>query len=192
MAKAKKAVKKAVKKTVKKAVKKKAGAKSAKKSVTRKKTAPKACARKKPVRGRTAAKRPAAAKPAGRGKMSSRETQKLREALLDLRERLSGQVNVLKHDSLTRNDSVFSLEDGTDAFDRQFGLSLANCENEALQEVEEALRRLDNKSYGVCEECAGAIEKPRLKALPFVRTCIQCQSEIEKRRGGTMMPRLAP
>ncbi|MBN1557345.1 MAG: TraR/DksA family transcriptional regulator [Lentisphaerae bacterium] len=170
-----------------------------KKAVARKKAAPKRkAAKRKPVR-KTAARRRAAAKsPAGApakskaGKMTARELKSLREALLNLRERLSGQVNVLKQESLTRNDSVFSLEDGTDAFDRQFGLSLANSENEALQEVDEALRRLDEGMYGICEECGGGIEKPRLKALPFVRTCIQCQSEIERRRGGTMMPRFVP
>jgi RNA polymerase-binding transcription factor DksA len=118
--------------------------------------------------------------------MSPRDKAELREKLFALRERLTGQIASLKSESLTRSDSVYSMEDGTDAFDRQFGLSLANSENEALHDVDEALRRLEEGAYGVCDECSGLIEGPRLKALPFVRTCISCQSEIEKKRGSIL------
>ncbi|OVE74195.1 hypothetical protein BVX94_01115 [bacterium B17] len=79
-----------------------------------------------------------------------------------------------------RNDSVVSVEDGTDAFDRQFALNIISSENDALFEIDEALRRLDGGTYGGCEECGCIIDVPRLAALPFVRMCIKCQSEAEK------------
>jgi DnaK suppressor protein len=187
----------------------------AKKKATRKKTAEtparkttgRTPAGKKAVSGKRAApKKKAAAKtaartatPAGRAgttsaakpsRMTARQKGELREALFALRERLVNQVNSLKSASLTRSDSVYSMEDGTDAFDRQFGLTLANSEVEALQNVDEALRSLEQGTYGLCDECGGAIEVPRLKALPFVRTCIGCQSQIEKKRGafGPILP----
>jgi DnaK suppressor protein len=149
-----------------------------------------AAAGKAPVRRAAQAAGPKAGSDAKKVRMTARQKRELQEALFALRERLVNQINSLKNASLTRSDSVYSLEDGTDAFDRQFGLTLANSEAEALQNVDEALRSLEQGTYGMCDECGGAIEVPRLKALPFVRTCISCQSEIEKRRGsfGPILP----
>lgn len=124
-------------------------------------------------------------KPAsGRRKLGVRQKKEFRELLLGLRERLSGQIAVLKHDSLQRVDEVNTLEDGTDAFDRQMALDLASSEQESLAEIDEALRRLDDDAYGICEECGDLIEAPRLRALPFVRNCVACQSKLEVRTGG--------
>ena len=53
-------------------------------------------------------------------------------------------------------------------------------EDDVVFEVDDALRRIDEGRYGVCEGCHQSVEKPRLKALPFVRLCIGCQSEREK------------
>jgi RNA polymerase-binding transcription factor DksA len=100
--------------------------------------------------------------------------------LLDMRERLSNQIAALKGDSLKREDSVNSMEDGTDAFERQFALTIASSEQQSLSAIDEALRRIDEGTYGVCEACGGLVERPRLKALPFVRLCIGCQSASEK------------
>ena len=70
----------------------------------------------------------------------------------------------------------------TDHPNLKFALTLVSSENNAVFEIDEALRRLEEGEYGKCEVCEGEVEKPRLKALPFVRTCIHCQSEIEKSR----------
>lgn len=124
--------------------------------------------------------------------LTKTEKDHLRLLLINLKERLSGQVTSLKVDSLQREDGVNSAEDGTDAFERQFALTIASAENHDLVEIDEALQRLSDGSYGVCEECTGAIEAPRLKALPFVRKCIECQSKTEsgrKSRAATLMER---
>lgn len=118
-------------------------------------------------------------------KMSAAEKTVYRDMLVALRERLSGQIAALKGDSLERHDSTNIEEDGTDAFERQFALSLVSSEQDALFEVDEALRRLNEGVYGSCSQCNGRIEPNRLKALPFVRTCIKCQSEMEGARGRT-------
>lgn len=115
-------------------------------------------------------------------KLSAKQRKSLKERLIELRDRLNGQITSLKQDSLTRNDSVVSVEDGTDAFERQFALNIVSSENEALVEIDEALRRLEDGTYGVCEECECIIDVPRLAALPFVRMCVKCQSEAEKAR----------
>jgi DnaK suppressor protein len=150
-------------------------------SATRKATAKKQPASKE--------KAPAAArKPSGTtsavSKPKAKEMEEYRKMLLALRDRLSGQISALKSDSLTRDDAVNSEEDGTDAFDRQFALNIASSENNALRDIDEALWRIGEGTYGVCERCSGLIERPRLTALPFVRNCIKCQSELEKQSPG--------
>jgi len=156
-----------------------------KKAPAKKKTSAKTVVRKatSPRRSLGGAARPVLP-PLQKKKLTAREREQFRKELIAWRVRLSGQINSLKSEALTRNDSYVSMEDGTDAFDRQFGLSLVSSENDALFEVDEALRRLDLGTYGVCEECNDLVEMPRLRALPFVKTCISCQSEIEKRSPG--------
>lgn len=112
--------------------------------------------------------------------LTAREKRKCRDNLLGLRERLLGQVSALTKESLERNDSVVSPEDGTDAFDRQFALNIASSEQNAVVDIDAALRRLEEGTYGVCEKCDEHIEVPRLQALPFVRLCVKCQSEEEQ------------
>ena len=71
---------------------------------------------------------------------------------------------------------------GSDAYDKDFALSLLSQEQDALYEVEEALKRVDNGTYGVCEMSAKQIPHPRLEALPFARFTVECQTEVEKGR----------
>ena len=112
--------------------------------------------------------------------LTAKERTDFRTRLLRLRDELSGQVTSLKGESLKREDAIDLAEDGSDAFDRQFALTLASAEQDSIFEIDEALRRIDSGTFGACEECTGAIGFTRLHALPFVRACINCQSELEK------------
>ncbi len=105
--------------------------------------------------------------------------KKFRGMLTTLRDDVSQQIRSLQDDSLQRFDSVNSEEDGTDTSDRQFALSIASSEHDALFEIDRAMKRLDEGTYGVCEACGKHIERARLKALPFVRMCIACKSSYE-------------
>lgn len=105
----------------------------------------------------------------------------LRNALVRMRERLTGQISALSDDSLKYIDDQ-SSEDRTDDFDREFALNLVSSEQDSIYEIDEALRRIKERSYGLCAECGSAIEKARLLALPFARMCIRCQSETERGR----------
>ena len=115
-------------------------------------------------------------------KFSAKEKKYFHLLLMAVREQITNQVSKLKGEALTRNDAVVSEEEGTDAFDRQFALTIASSENDSLLLAEEALRKLDSGIYGICDTCGGLIELPRLKALPFVRLCIACQSEMERKK----------
>ncbi|MCX8064249.1 MAG: TraR/DksA C4-type zinc finger protein [Candidatus Hydrogenedentes bacterium] len=71
-------------------------------------------------------------------------------------------------------------ETGTEAFDIEIALSIASNEFQQLQEIEEALKRIKNGTYGICEMCKKAIPKKRLEIIPYARFCVVCQSEYEK------------
>jgi RNA polymerase-binding transcription factor DksA len=114
--------------------------------------------------------------------LSKSEKTALRALLMASRVRIAQQVGTLKQESLQSREEVTSSEDGTDAFERQFALSVASSEQDAVIDIDDALRRLDAGVYGVCETCGCAIGKKRLKALPFVRFCVKCQSESERHR----------
>lgn len=122
-----------------------------------------------------------------RSPLADKEKARLRELLLAYRQRLAGQIHALTNDSLKREDEVNSIEDGTDAFDRQFALGLASSEQQSVAEIDEALTRLSDGTYGACDSCGCAIERARLEALPFVRTCIRCQAALEKNNGRRRM-----
>jgi RNA polymerase-binding transcription factor DksA len=71
---------------------------------------------------------------------------------------------------------------GSDAYDKDFALSLLSQEQDALYEVEEALKRVENGTYGVCEMSSKSIPHARLEALPFARFTVECQADLEKNR----------
>lgn len=101
--------------------------------------------------------------------------------LLDLRERVSGEILSINRDSLGSNDRDPSLSDqGTDTFDREFALNQLSSEQDVLFEIDEAIRRIESGTYGICEMTEEPINIERLEALPYVRYSIKAQSEIEK------------
>jgi len=113
---------------------------------------------------------------------------KQRERLLQLRDSmLDAMAGVAKDNLRTRAEgseaSAFGMHQadaGSDAYDRDFALSLLSQEQDALYEIEEALKRIDGGSYGVCEMSGKPIAHARLEALPFARYTVECQSQIEK------------
>ncbi|MFH1678234.1 MAG: TraR/DksA family transcriptional regulator [Candidatus Omnitrophota bacterium] len=69
----------------------------------------------------------------------------------------------------------------TDTYDREFCLDLASNERKLLYEIDEALKKIEEGDFGICEECKTSINKSRLKALPYTRLCLKCQEAKEKR-----------
>ena len=101
--------------------------------------------------------------------------------LLDLRERVTGEISSINRDSLSQNERDPSLSDqGTDTFDREFALNQLSSEQDILFEIDEAIRRIENGTYGICEMTNEQINIERLEALPYVRHSIKAQSELEK------------
>lgn len=104
------------------------------------------------------------------------------EKLMDLRDYLLNQRDQLAKEVNEERPHVgFHLADsGTDSFDRDFALSLLSSEHNALYEIEEALNRIRNGTYGVCELTGQAIPRPRLDAIPWTRFTVEAQRKLER------------
>lgn len=135
----------------------------------------------KPVSKTTATKQPtrAKAKQAETEHFSAEELQDFYLSMLDMAKRLSVQVTELRQQSLLRHDEVNQDEDGTDAFERVTSLDRASADQSQIFQINKAIEAINDGSYGICDICSHKIEKRRLKALPFAKTCIHCQSEME-------------
>ncbi len=194
--------KKAVKKApVKKPVAKKAAKKSAaKKATPKKKTASvkKTPAAKKrpalpPVRKELPPVRPLHAKPT-RSKnikpLTAKELAGFRKALIALRDQVVDGISFLSGDNLNRSQrdvsgdlsgySLHMADQGTDNNDREIALNLVSSEQDLLYEIDEAIRRIDAGTYGICELTGEPIERARLKVIPYARLSVVAQSELEK------------
>src|SRR4029078_6747959 len=76
---------------------------------------------------------------------------------------------------------------GSDAYDRDFALSLLSQEQDALYEIDEALKRVELRTYGKCVIAGKPIPHARLEAIPFARFTVECQSQLEKQSKATRM-----
>lgn len=110
------------------------------------------------------------------------EWQKYYRNLLDLRERLLNQMSGLAKESAEEmaSYSLHMADSGTDNFDRDFALSLLSSDQDAIYEIEEALKRIEKGTYGVCELTGKPIPKARLDAIPWTRFTVEAQAQLER------------
>jgi RNA polymerase-binding transcription factor DksA len=110
------------------------------------------------------------------------EWQSYYDCLLELREQLMRQMNGLAKESAQEiaGYSLHMADSGTDNFDRDFALSLLSSDQDAVYEIEEALKRIERNAYGVCELTNKPIPKARLEAIPWARFSVQAQAQLER------------
>ena len=110
------------------------------------------------------------------------EWKKHYATLLDLRERLLHQMNGLAKESAEEMDgySLHMADSGTDNFDRDFALSLLSSDQDAIYEIDEALKRIQKGTYGTCELTGKPIPKARLDAIPWTRFTVDAQAQLER------------
>lgn len=149
-------------------------------------------AKKKPQK--SAAKKKAAAtempasppkkQPKKKSPYTKRQLNPVRGALLELRRRVVGDLNMMEGESARAADSEADTDDaadqGSDAFDRDMTLSLMANDARRLQSIDAALAAMDDRTFGLCEECEESIPLLRLQALPFARMCVPCQEKRER------------
>ena len=110
------------------------------------------------------------------------EWAKYYQNLLELRERLLHQMSGLAKESAEEmaSYSLHMADSGTDNFDRDFALSLLSSDQDAVYEIEEALKRIERNTYGVCELTGKPIPRARLDAIPWTRFTVEAQAQLER------------
>ena len=110
------------------------------------------------------------------------EWAKFHRNLLELRDQLLKQMSGLAKESAQEmaGYSLHMADSGTDNFDRDFALSLLSSDQDAIYEIEEALKRIEKNTYGVCELTGKPIPKARLEAIPWTRFTVQAQAQLER------------
>ncbi|WP_020521926.1 TraR/DksA family transcriptional regulator [Catelliglobosispora koreensis] len=138
----------------------------------------------KPAESKPATKTAAAKK----GSRSAAETEKIRQALTSRRDELQeeydqtlAELAELQRDRLTDSAGDDQADTGTKTFEREQEITLANGILERITQVERALERLDEGSYGWCERCGNPIPVERLAAFPSATLCVSCK-QLEERR----------
>lgn len=122
--------------------------------------------------------------------LDKKELEIYKTALQTLRTKIAGDLEHLEKDSLKTNQrdaagdlsgySFHMADMASDNFEREFALGLASNEQQALNMIDGALRRIADGNFGVCETCSKPIPKKRLKVVPYAALCIACQELEEK------------
>jgi len=118
------------------------------------------------------------------------ELQKQR--LLDLKDSLIDQMEGLTRDMIDHKpegseasgSGMHQGDAGSDAYDRDFALSMLSHEQDSLFEINDALKRIAKGDYGICEISGDMIPQVRLEAIPFARLTVQCQADWEQQNAG--------
>jgi DnaK suppressor protein len=121
--------------------------------------------------------------------MNKKETEKFKKLLLNKREYILKEIQgITKENMKSLKEASGDLSGyshhmadmASDSYDREFSLNIATEEQKVIYEIDEALKRMEEGSYGICASCDKKIPAKRLNALPYTKYCIQCQSKEEK------------
>jgi RNA polymerase-binding protein DksA len=125
--------------------------------------------------------------------MTEAEIQEYRRRLLALKKRLGGDLSELEVEALrgAGGEASGGLSDvpdhpadlGTDNFEEELTLELLENEQQLLVEIHDALARIEQGTFGRCENCGKPISKERLDALPYARYCVQCARKLQAQVG---------
>ncbi|MFH1640776.1 MAG: TraR/DksA family transcriptional regulator [Candidatus Omnitrophota bacterium] len=126
-----------------------------------------------------------------RKKFNKRELADFKKLILKRKEEVVEDIKHISEDTLKKSQKeasgdisgyTYHMADvATDTYDREFSLGLATNERELLYELDDALKKTDEGTFGICEDCKIMITKTRLRAVPYARFCVKCQEKKEKK-----------
>jgi DnaK suppressor protein len=114
-----------------------------------------------------------------------RKTEKLKNILMKKREEIIGGVMQIRASSQEMGqDGIQDMADeASKVYDQEILMSLNESQRRTLREVDEALDRIEEGTYGICDSCGKPIASKRLQIKPFATYCVECQDLIEKQEG---------
>jgi DnaK suppressor protein len=124
-------------------------------------------------------------------KFTKKELQDFKKLVLKRKEEILDEIKHISEDTLKKSQKeasgdisgyTYHMADvATDTYDREFSLSLASNERKSIYEFDDALKRIEEGTFGICEVCKLLIARNRLKAVPQARLCVKCQEKKEKK-----------
>ena len=124
-------------------------------------------------------------------KFNKKELEYFKKLILKMKEKMLDDIKHISEDTLKKSQKdaagdisgyTYHMADAaSDTYDREFSLGLASNERQSLYELDDAIKKIEEGTFGICEECKSVITKTRLKAVPFARLCVKCQEKKEKR-----------
>jgi RNA polymerase-binding protein DksA len=125
-------------------------------------------------------------------KLTAADIERLKQALLEKRIEIVGNVNEMYDEALKRSRldasgdlssmPIHMADIGTDNYEQEFALGLMDSERKLLREIDDALERMENGTYGICEGTGEPINRARLEAQPWARYSVEYARMLEKRR----------
>lgn len=126
-----------------------------------------------------------------KNKLNKKELAEFRKIVLKRKEEILDEIKHISEDTLKKSQKdasgdisgyTYHMADvATDTYDREFSLGLASNERKLLYDLDDAIKRIEDGTFGICEDCKSLITKTRLKAVPYARLCVKCQEKQEKR-----------
>ena len=122
--------------------------------------------------------------------LTKEQSKQLRQLLITEREKLAAEIKSIARDAATspRDASgdlsaytVHMADMASDTYERELSMNIVSSEQELLYQIDDALKRLDDGSFGVCQTCNQPIAMSRLKAVPYASLCIECQRSKEQK-----------
>jgi len=118
--------------------------------------------------------------------LNKADLKHFKELLLSVRQAMLGDANRLQDEAVRKSKDEAATMDisnfadlGTDNYEQEFDLGMLEHQGEMLREIDEALERIENGSYGLCQTCGKPIPKGRLTAKPHARFCVPCLTKQE-------------
>lgn len=122
--------------------------------------------------------------------LTSTDLKHFQKLLLEKRREILNNVNVIEDEALKKsrieasgdlsNMPIHMADIGTDNYEQEFALGLMDSERKLLREIDEALERIEKKTYGICEATGKQIRKARLEAQPWARYCVEYARMVEQ------------
>lgn len=118
--------------------------------------------------------------------MTNTDSTLHRQRLLALRARLRGDTDQMEDNALNKDHSTTTsmpndmAELGTGSFDQELALRVLGSEQDTLDQIETAIERIEDGSYGRCMACGEKIPETRLHAIPYAADCVRCASQQEE------------
>lgn len=126
----------------------------------------------------------------GKKKYNKKELAYFKKLILKRKEEILEDIKHISEDTLKKSQKeasgdisgyTYHMADvATDTYDREFSLGLASNEHKLLYELDDALKKIEEGTFGICEECKSYITKTRLKVVPYAKFCVSCQEKKEK------------